>query len=94
MLHQICVFDAAKTHREEAGIAAGERIWKRGKVCTDDLVEGRVMTSGKTSGSFTSSTLTVRFCFGLASSLPLKKIDGLAVRACHAIPLLVVCSIM
>lgn len=46
--------------REEAGIAAGERIWKRGKVTTEDLVEGRVMTSGKTSGSFTSSSLTVR----------------------------------
>ncbi|CAM9979270.1 unnamed protein product, partial [Sphacelaria rigidula] len=52
---------ARKTAKEleEAGIAAGERIWKRGKVCTDDLVDGRVMTSGKTSGSFTSSALTV-----------------------------------
>lgn len=46
--------------REEAGLAAGERLWKRGKVTTEDLVGGRVMTSGKTSGSFTSSSLTVR----------------------------------
>lgn len=46
--------------REEAGLAAGERLWKRGKVTTEDLVGGRVMTSGKTSGSFTSSALTVR----------------------------------
>lgn len=45
--------------REEEGVAAGERLWKRGKVTTDDLVEGRVMTSGKASGSFTSSALTV-----------------------------------
>ncbi|CAN0275213.1 unnamed protein product [Pylaiella littoralis] len=45
--------------REEAGLAAGERLWKRGKVTTEDLVVGRVMTSGKTSGSFTSSALTV-----------------------------------
>lgn len=45
--------------REEAGLAAGERLWKRGKVTTEDLVGGRVMTSGKTSGSFTSSSLTV-----------------------------------
>ncbi|CAM9510410.1 unnamed protein product [Ascophyllum nodosum] len=49
----------AAKERDEAAIAAGERIWKRGKVCTDDLVDGRVMTSGKTSGSFTSSVLTV-----------------------------------
>ncbi|CAN0200812.1 unnamed protein product, partial [Discosporangium mesarthrocarpum] len=45
--------------RKEASIAAGERIWKRQKVTTDDLVEGRVMTSGKTSGSFTSSSVAV-----------------------------------
>lgn len=45
--------------RDEAGLAAGERLWKRGKVTTEDLVGGRVMTSGKTSGSFTSSSLTV-----------------------------------
>ncbi|CAM9888576.1 unnamed protein product [Ectocarpus fasciculatus] len=45
--------------REEAGLAAGERLWKRGKVTTEDLVGGRIMTSGKTSGSFTSSALAV-----------------------------------
>lgn len=47
--------------REEAALAAGERIWKRGKVYTDDIVEGSLLTTGKTSGSFTSSMLTVRF---------------------------------